>query len=608
MRQFLLSNFFFIIAFFSAQTVDSVKEKHADSLLAKAFSVFYTHPDSSQYYTNLVLNYADKYNLPIQKGRAWHSLARTEVLRGDIEPALKHLRDAVAIFEKNHQAKYLAKCYSLMSVAVGKINNHQESVNLLLKAEKLHKEQNDTPGLRSTYVNLANTYAKLNEYDKALEALNASKKYSEKGDKDWYYYYINSGLIHENKKNYGFAKSQYDSCLSIARRHKMVDAEVTAATKMAELYAVTKQYTEAEDYFQKAIAMSRQNNLPIEESEALEGLLSYYVTRGNYKDAYTSKLRLNAISDSLFNIEKIKNINAVEARLNVSEKEKTIALQKLDMEKSVAEQEKSKRNLSFMITGTVVLALILFLTIYVYIKTRRQKKEVEIQKARAEKLNSLNQKIFAVIAHDFKSPMITLNMLLDLMDNENISADELRSYSADVRHQLIQSGQILENLLNWARTELKLSPDIKQEANPQAVAEEIIKELDVVRTKKNITFQNDIPTSMQLKIPADILKIIIRNLLSNAVKFSYSGGRIILGLEPTATFFIKDSGSGMSETKLKQLFGGTVKSELGTFNETGFGLGLYITNELIHKFKGTIWAESRENSGTVFKFVFPAYD
>ncbi|MBL7932440.1 MAG: tetratricopeptide repeat-containing sensor histidine kinase [Bacteroidia bacterium] len=608
MRQSLLFILTFTLSVIAAQNSDSPKEKHADSLLTKAFSVFYTYPDSSQYYTNLALIYADKNNLPVQKGRAWHSLARTEVLRGDIEPALKHLRDAASLFEKQKQFKYLAKCYSLMSVAVGKINNHKESVNLLLKAEKLHKEENDTSGLRSTYVNLANTYSKLNEYDKALDALNASKKYSKQGEKDWYYYYINSGLIHENKKNYGFAKSQYDSCLLIARRHKMIDAEVTAATKIAELYYATKQYPQAEEYFTKAIAMSRQNNLPIEESEALEGLLAYYVATGNYKEAYTSKLRLDKISDSLFNIEKIKNINAVEARLKVSEKEKTIALQKLDMEKSLAEKEKSQRNLSFVVAGAIVLALILFLTIYVYIKTRRQKKEVEIQKARAEKLNSLNQKIFAVIAHDFKSPMITLNMLLDLMENENISAEELRSYSADVRHQLIQSGQILENLLNWARTELKLSPDTTQEANPQAVAEEIIKELDVVRAKKNITFQNDIPASMQVKIPADILKIIIRNLLSNAVKFSYSGGRIILGLEPTATLFIKDSGSGISETKLKQLFGGTVKSEMGTFNETGFGLGLYITNELIHKFKGTIWVESRENSGTVFKFVFPAYE
>jgi len=47
--------------------------------------------------------------------------------------------------------------------------------------------------------------------------------------------------------------------------------------------------------------------------------------------------------------------------------------------------------------------LVLFFTIYVYIKAKRQKREVELQKARAERFNSLNQKIFAVIATILKA-------------------------------------------------------------------------------------------------------------------------------------------------------------------------------------------------------------
>ncbi len=584
---------------------DTLKTKKADSLLNRAYNVYYRDPDSSLYYSRIALSYAEKNNLLVHKGRALHSLARTEILKGDIEPALKHLKDAVALFEKENQVKYLAKCFSLMSVAFGKVKNHRESVNLLLKSEALHKQLNDSAGLRSTYVNLANTYIDLNDYEKALDALNASKHYSKPGEKDWYFYYINAGIIYLNKKKPELAKLAFDSCLSIARRFKMIDAEVTAATKLAEVYHASKLYPQAQSYFHQAIRMARENSLPLEEAEALEGLVGCCVSTGDYKTAYTGRLRLNAVYDSLFNIEKIKNINAVETKLKVAEKEKTIALQKLDVARSHTEREESQKRLSVVIAGSLVLAAILFLTVYVYIKTRRQKEEVEREKARAEKLNILNQKIFAVIAHDFKSPMITLNMLLDLLEKENISAEELRSYSSDVRHQLLQSGQILENLLNWARTELKLGSDQKQESDPGRVVQEIIKELDAVRAKKNLTIVNKIPSGLRLKVPADILKIIIRNLLSNAVKFSYPNGEIILGLNAESTLFIKDSGMGMDSKKLKQLFSGTVKSELGTFNETGFGLGLYITQELIHKFNGSIFVESRESSGTVFTFVFP---
>ena len=65
----------------------------------------------------------------------------------------------------------------------------------------------------------------------------------------------------------------------------------------------------------------------------------------------------------------------------------------------------------------------------------------------------------------------------------------------------------------------------------------------------------------------------------------------------------KDNGIGIDDKAINHLFNGTVKSKLGTFNETGFGLGLYITYELITKFGGKILVEKNTPTGTVFKFT-----
>jgi signal transduction histidine kinase len=109
-------------------------------------------------------------------------------------------------------------------------------------------------------------------------------------------------------------------------------------------------------------------------------------------------------------------------------------------------------------------------------------------------------------------------MLIDLLDKETISKEDLPIYSADVRHQLTQSGQILDNLLNWAKTELNLSPaNGNLRSNPYTVGEEVIKELAFVSSKKNIVIKNEIPPALMLKVPADILRIVTRNLLSNAL-------------------------------------------------------------------------------------------
>jgi len=586
---------------------DPQKVRYADSLLARANSIFYTNPDSSFYYSELALDYAIRHKLDIQKALAWLSQAKTEVLRGDIELALQQLKNAIVVFEKYRQQDKIAKCYGLMSTAVSKINNHRESIDFLLKASAIYRQQKNEDGLTATLVNLANVYCDIKEFDKALEALNESRLYTKPGDKQWYYYYINAGIIYMNNPIYALAKTQFDSCLFISKKNKMIDAEVTAHTKMAELLLAMKKTGEALACFDKAITMARANHLPLEESEALSGLLRQAETSGDYRKAFIYQNRLKAISDSLFNIEKIKNINTIETKLKVSEKEKTIALQRLDMQKNAADQEKSRKRIVMLVAGSSLLLLVLFFILYVFIKTKRQKKEVELQKNRAERLNILNQKIFAVIAHDFKSPMIALNMLMDLLDKENISKEDLSSYSADVRNQVIQSGQILDNLLNWAKTELKLSYDTNLKASPFLIAEEIIKELTFMSSRKNIRIINHIPPAIALKVPPDILRIILRNLLSNAVKFSYSDNAITTGYNNNI-IFVADQGQGVQEKTLNELFSGTVQSKLGTFNETGFGLGLYITHELINKFQGKIWVENNNPSGTVFKFVLPVYE
>jgi signal transduction histidine kinase len=610
MTRLFIALLIFYSSFSNAQAAEDnpSEARYADSLLALAHSIYYSNPDSSLYYSNMALDHAVKYGLELQMARAWLCQARTEVLKGDINPALLHLKRAADIFEKNNNQIYLAKCYGLMSTAVSKIDNTAESINLLLKASNIYRQLKDETGLTSTLVNLANEYSGIGKFDKALEALNESKQYTRPGDEQWYFYYINAGLIHMGRKNYTLAKIQFDSCLAISRRHKMVDAEVTAVTKLADLALETKKFNEAVSYFNTAIRMSRSNLLPLEESDALTGLMHCYEAMGDYRNAFTCQNRLKVISDSLFNIEKIKNINTVEAKLKVSEKEKTIALQKLDMEKNAAEQEKSKKRITLLVAGASLLAIILFFTFYVYIKAKRQKREVELQKTRAERLNSLNQKIFAVIAHDFKSPMITLNMLMDLLDKENISKEDLSSYSADVRNQIIQSVQILDNLLNWARTELNLSRSGNLKSSPYLISQEIIKELGYMSSRKNVHISNEIPKSLLLNVPPDILRIITRNLLSNAVKFSFSNSLVTIGHNHDHALFVQDSGAGINEKTMNALFNGTVQSRLGTFNETGFGLGLHITHELIHKFNGRIRVEKNHPSGTIFTFVLPAYE
>lgn len=105
---------------------------------------------------------------------------------------------------------------------------------------------------------------------------------------------------------------------------------------------------------------------------------------------------------------------------------------------------------------------------------------------------------------------------------------------------------------------------------------------------------------------------IIRNILNNALKFTEEGGSIRIGAslqEDRVYVTIKDSGIGMDEETLKNLFSlvdARHKSRSGTRKESGTGLGLILCKEFVRYHGGTLRADSTPGEGSSFTFDLPA--
>ena len=111
-----------------------------------------------------------------------------------------------------------------------------------------------------------------------------------------------------------------------------------------------------------------------------------------------------------------------------------------------------------------------------------------------------------------------------------------------------------------------------------------------------------------------MISSIIRNLLSNSIKFTPKNGKIQISCKAIKLdnnkdgieISIKDNGVGISAEKLDKIFKiGECDSTAGTENEKGTGLGLILCKEFVEKHGGKIWAESRLNQGSDFKFILP---
>jgi signal transduction histidine kinase len=102
---------------------------------------------------------------------------------------------------------------------------------------------------------------------------------------------------------------------------------------------------------------------------------------------------------------------------------------------------------------------------------------------------------------------------------------------------------------------------------------------------------------------------VISNLLSNAIKYSPKGTTIELNCydeKDLVRVSIKDEGMGVPAQDLERLFERYYRVESSnTMHISGFGIGLYLSSEIVKQHGGRIWAESQPGMGSTFHFTLP---
>ena len=250
------------------------------------------------------------------------------------------------------------------------------------------------------------------------------------------------------------------------------------------------------------------------------------------------------------------------------------------------------------------------------INTRKEEIEnqnikIAYQNKQLSETIKLKNKIFSVIAHDLRSPVVNILYMLNLLKEEEYKEkyDSFADSSIQYAQQVIN---LLENMLVWGRGQeekIKFSPEQRDLADIVLTNMSIFKE---TADKKEISVNFTQIGNSKAYIDKDLIDIVIRNLLSNAMKYSDRGGRISILLKDKSltgegiVLKICDNGIGIPATKQKYLFTSTeIESSPGTENEKGTGFGLKLCYELVKINNGTISVESTEGEGTCFSITLP---
>ena len=224
-------------------------------------------------------------------------------------------------------------------------------------------------------------------------------------------------------------------------------------------------------------------------------------------------------------------------------------------------------------------------------------------------LNQQKDKLFSIIAHDLRSPLSSLNQILSMLSEGNLTKKEFEMLIEKISKNSGYTSELLDNLLHWAGSQIKGFKVNRVEFNIEKVIEEKIALALPLYNVKNITVVNAVNHNTMVFADINMINIVLRNLLSNAIKFSRSNTTITVNAYKENEFVyveVIDEGIGISKEEQKLLFNNISYTKPGTANEKGTGIGLPLCKEFVEKNGGAISVESQLGKGSTFTFTLPA--
>ena len=223
-------------------------------------------------------------------------------------------------------------------------------------------------------------------------------------------------------------------------------------------------------------------------------------------------------------------------------------------------------------------------------------------------MNKLKDRLFSIIAHDLRAPLINLNDIIKMLNEGMITEEEFKSFVPQLSKNIGFTTSLLENLLFWSRSQLQGEIVKPVYFNLKELTMNTINLYENIISEKDIEIQNNTDLTLKVYADKDMIQLVIRNLVFNAIKFSNRGGLIKLSSSTEGKYSkicIQDAGVGISTEDQKKLFELETFTTRGTDNEQGTGLGLLLCKDFIEKNQGKIWVESELNKGSKFCILIP---
>ncbi len=402
----------------------------------------------------------------------------------DANESIRFGKDALKLSKKLVYPNGEAKANRIIGVGYWALGNLNKALEYLTNAYKAYEALQDKKGLANTRLNIGMVYADLQEYNKALnhyeQAINEFTALGLKGRIATTFTKIGTILIEQHKykeaqkyltdalqmhtdNGFTYGISEAHNRLGVLYLNRMeieqasyhikksmvlgsavsdVDGLTNNLITHGKILRLSNDLDQAETELKKGLEIAKENKLKKYELFAYEELKELKKKQSNLEEAFLFYDKYNTLKDSLFNLEKSKQIAYLEFENELERKDKELSMLKT--------QEKKDNLIKLMLILTVIIISICGYVIYV-ISNQRAKKSKELSAKSQELLESA----YALAQKDLENSELKRQELKQQLDFKN---KELTSYALN----FIKKNEVVEQLQN-TMNDIKKSSSINKD-------------------------------------------------------------------------------------------------------------------------------------------------
>lgn len=561
--------------------------------------------DSTLYYALMARQIAYRNNYEKGRADATNNLGVVFDIKGNIQLALRYYNDAynqyVTLRDSSNIVQTLMNIGSVYNVsgrddkaqanyeramALGDRIEHDSITALVIYNYILLYPQKFTTARRAALIDRA--YALAEKYrdvrlELAIDQLRATEL-------------IESG---QRETGLAFLEKTLNKALALELNYLSMDLLLDLGD-----YYIAEERNKAIQFYTKALDLAEQKNYRMYARDVCRKLYDYYEGRKKNAEAFIYSQKLLKLFEEQTEIDRVSGIDYIEYAVKDQQ--------------LISAQLKSKYNAEMLTLAVAVCVLTLLCIIVLWRNWKLSKKtnrvltmqfrQLESTTDALEQSNQNYARLIKILAHDLRNPIGGINALCSLLQDDDTTADEARQYVELIRESsttcLHMIGDLLQTDFDFKEAELHKKP-----VDLPVFLDHAVTLLTFRAAEKNQRLVLDDPAQTVINADPDKLLRVLNNLIVNAIKFSPEGETIRVNMassEKGVTISVEDHGLGIPKEAIPNLFDPfTTSKRPGTAGEQAFGLGLYISKQIVEAHGGKLWFKTEEGIGTTFYIFLP---